>query len=42
MRDTANTPMIKRESKSQPTWTYIKAKLAAFDRTALLDLLHYL
>jgi len=34
--------MPKRESKSQPTWTDVKAKLAAFDRSALLDLLHHL
>ena len=34
--------MIKRESKSQPTWTEVKAKLAAFDRAALLDLIHHL
>jgi hypothetical protein len=34
--------MDKRQSKSQPTWTDVKAKLAAFDRTALLDLLHHL
>ena len=34
--------MTKRQSKSQPTWTDVKAKLAAFDRTALLDLLHNL
>ena len=34
--------MMKREPKSQPTWTDVKAKLAAFDRTALLDLLHHL
>ncbi len=34
--------MTKREPKSQPTWTDVKAKLAAFDRTALLDLLHHL
>ena|ERR1039458_3253453 len=34
--------MTKREPKSQPTWTNVKAKLAAFDRTALLDLLHHL
>jgi hypothetical protein len=34
--------MPKRESKSQPTWTDVKAKLAAFDRAALLDLLHHL
>jgi len=34
--------MTKREPKSQPTWTDVKAKLAAFDQTALLDLLHHL
>ena len=34
--------MTKSEPKSQPTWTDVKAKLAAFDRTALLDLLHHL
>jgi hypothetical protein len=34
--------MTKRELKSQPTWTDVKAKLAVFDRTALLDLLHHL
>jgi hypothetical protein len=34
--------MDKRQSKSQPTWTDVKAKLVAFDRTALLDLLHHL
>jgi hypothetical protein len=34
--------MTKREPKSQPTWTDVKAMLAAFDRTALLDLLHHL
>ncbi len=34
--------MAKRQSKSQPTWTDVKAKLAAFDRAALLDLLHQL
>jgi hypothetical protein len=34
--------MTKRESKSQTTWTDVKAKLAAFDRTALVDLLHHL
>jgi hypothetical protein len=34
--------MTKPEPKSQPTWTDVKAKLAAFDRTALLDLLHTL
>jgi len=34
--------MDKRQSNSQPTWTDVKAKLASFDRTALLDLLHHL
>ena len=34
--------MTKREPKSQPTWTDVKAKLAVFDRAALLDLLHHL
>jgi hypothetical protein len=34
--------MAKHQSKSQPTWADVKAKLAAFDRTALLDLLHHL
>ena len=34
--------MVKRRSKSQPTWSNVKAKLAAFDRAALLDLLHQL
>jgi hypothetical protein len=34
--------MTKPEPKSQPTWTDVKAQLAAFDRTALLDLLHHL
>ena len=34
--------MAKRQSRSQPTWTAVKAKLAAFDRTALLDLIHHL
>ena len=33
-------PMTKRPSKSQPTWTDVKAKLVAFDRPALLDLVH--
>ena len=42
MPATSNTPMIKRESKSQPTWTDVKAKLAAFDRPGLLDLIHHL
>ncbi len=30
--------MVRRQSKRQPTWTDVKAKLAAFDRTALLGL----
>ena len=30
--------MVKRQSKSQPTWIDVKAKLASFDRTGLLDL----
>jgi hypothetical protein len=34
--------MTKRELKSQPTWTDVKDKLAAFDRTALVDLIHRL
>jgi hypothetical protein len=31
--------MAKRQSKSQPTWTAVKARLAGFDRAALLDLI---
>ena len=34
--------MAKRKSKSQPTWTDVKAKLADFDRTALLGLIQSL
>lgn len=34
--------MTKRESKAQPNWTDVKAKLVAFDRTGLIDLLHHL
>jgi hypothetical protein len=30
--------MVKRKSKSQPTWTDVKAKLAVFDRAGLLGL----
>jgi len=30
--------MIKRQSKSQPTWIDVKAKLASYDRTGLLGL----
>jgi hypothetical protein len=32
----------KRQSKSQPTWTDVKATLADFDRAALLDLIRSL
>jgi hypothetical protein len=31
--------MAKRQSKSQPTWTDVKARLASFDRAALLGLI---
>jgi hypothetical protein len=34
--------MAKRNQKSQPTWTDVKAKLADFDRTALLGLIQSL
>jgi hypothetical protein len=34
--------MTKRESKLQPAWSHVKAQLATFDRTALLDLLRQL
>ena len=34
--------MAKRKSKSQPTWTDVKAKLADFDRAALLGLIQSL
>ena len=34
--------MAKRQSKSQTTWADVKAKLAAFDRAALLELIHHL
>jgi len=30
--------MANRQSKSKPTWANVKAKLAGFDRTALLSL----
>ena len=36
----SKTRMAKRQSKSQPGWTDVKAKLANFDRAALLDLIH--
>jgi hypothetical protein len=34
--------MGKRQPRSLPTWTDVKAKLADFDRAALLDLIHNL
>ena len=34
--------MAKRKSKSQPAWTDVKAKLADFDRAALLGLIQSL
>jgi hypothetical protein len=34
--------MAKRKQKSQPTWTNVKAKLAEFDRAALLGLIQSL
>jgi hypothetical protein len=34
--------MIKRQSKSQPSWTDVKAKLASFDRAGLLGLVQNL
>jgi len=34
--------MTKRQSRSQPTWTDVKAKLADFDRAALLGLIQSL
>ena len=34
--------MAKRKPKSQPTWTDVKAKLADFDRAALLSLIQSL
>src|SRR3984885_7019202 len=34
--------MIKRQSKSQPKWTDVKAKLASFDRPGLLGLVRNL
>ena len=34
--------MAKRQSKSKPTWANVKAKLAGFDRTALLSLVQNL
>ena len=35
-------PMAKRKPKSHPTWTDVKAKLADFDRVALLGLIQSL
>ena len=34
--------MAKRQAKSKPTWANVKAKLAGFDRTALLSLVQNL
>jgi hypothetical protein len=34
--------MAKLQTKPHPTWADVKDKLAAFDRTALLDLIHHL
>ena len=31
--------MVRRQSKSQPTWADVKAKLTSFDRTGLVNLL---
>jgi len=41
-KDLAEDAMSKRQPKSSPTWSDVKAKLAAFDRAALLDLIHNL
>ena len=38
----SKTHMGKRQPKSLLTWTDVKAKLADFDRAALLDLIHHL
>jgi hypothetical protein len=38
----SNRKMIKRQSKSQPSWTDVKAKLASFDRAGLLGLVQNL
>lgn len=32
--------MAKRQPRSEPKWTDVKAKLASFDRSQLLDLIH--
>ena len=42
VRAKPKTDMSKRQPESSPTWTDVKAKLAAFDRAALLDLIHNL
>src|SRR6266496_3939313 len=34
--------MAKLQTTSHPTWADVKDRLAAFDRTALLDLIHHL
>jgi hypothetical protein len=31
--------MVKRQSKSEPTWTEVKSKLAVLNRTGLLGLI---
>lgn len=38
----SKTHMAKLQTKPHPTWADVKDKLAAFDRTALLDLIHHL
>ncbi|MCU1275586.1 MAG: hypothetical protein JWO48_3017 [Bryobacterales bacterium] len=35
----SNKLMVRRQSKSQPSWTDVKAKLASFDRKGLLGLI---
>jgi len=38
----SNAHMGKRQPRSLPTWTAVRAKLVDFDRAALLDLIHNL
>jgi hypothetical protein len=40
MEASFETIMNKSQSKSQPTWSHVKAKLTDLDRTAVLGLLH--
>jgi hypothetical protein len=40
--DRIKMSMAKRQSQSKPTWAKVKAKLAGFDRAALLDLVRSL